>query len=107
MTKQTTYPNGTSEWCNSQGKRHRTNGPALHYANGAKFWFINGEYHNLNGHATQYHSGSEFWFINGKSHNINGPANLFSNGNKNWFINGTEYSESDYNKILKLSLVEP
>ena len=51
-----------------------------------------------------YHNGSKFWLINGKPHRINGPATHYTNGNKFWFINGSTYSQSDYNKILKLSL---
>jgi len=41
-----TYKNGLgiahSEWF-FKGKRHRTNGPAVEWINGQKFWYINGK----------------------------------------------------------------
>ena len=35
------YENGDKCWY-LNGKRHRTDGPAIEYADGSKFWFING-----------------------------------------------------------------
>ena len=106
MSNKITYANGTSVWCISQGKRHHINGPALQCANGSKSWFINGKYHSLNGPANHYTNGNEEWLINDKPHRINGPATLHTNGSKFWFINGINYSQADFNKILKLSLKE-
>ena len=103
MSNKITYANGTSEWSNSQGIRHRINGPALHYASGTKIWLINGKRHNLNGPAIQYSNGSKIRLINGKPHNINGPASHYTDGSKSWLINGTQYSQFKYNKILKIS----
>ena len=34
--------NGTKEWF-ADGKYHRENGSAIEYANGDKFWYLNGE----------------------------------------------------------------
>jgi hypothetical protein len=36
------YYNG-SKWWYLNGKRHRTDGPAIEYASGYKAWFINGK----------------------------------------------------------------
>ena len=75
-----TYPNGTTRWRNSQGKIHRINGPAIHYNDGDRAWYLNGNYHRTNGPAYEKPSGTKFWYIN-----------------------GINYSETNYNKILKLS----
>ena len=36
------YADGSKEWY-LNGKRHRTDGPAVEYADGTKEWFLNGE----------------------------------------------------------------
>ena len=33
---------GTKIWRNSRGQCHREDGPALEFANGKKYWYING-----------------------------------------------------------------
>ena len=36
------YPSGYKEWY-FNGQLHREDGPALEWANGSKYWFLNGE----------------------------------------------------------------
>ena len=83
MNNKTTYPDGTTEWSSSIGIRHK-----------------------INEHSIQHPDGYKAWFVNNMPHRINGPAIHYANGNNSWYINGTNYSKSDYNRILKLSLVE-
>jgi len=40
--KVTVYIDRT-EWFNIQGQRHREDGPAIEYANGSRFWYLNGK----------------------------------------------------------------
>lgn len=47
------------------------------YANGTKFWFLNGKCHRVNGPAIEYVNGNKEWYLNGKRHRVNGPL---SNG---------------------------
>lgn len=38
------YTDGSESWWNESGdKRHRENGPAIIFANGNKYWSLNGE----------------------------------------------------------------
>ena len=48
------------------GKRHRTDGPAIECANGDKWWYKNGEYHRENGPAIECATGSKRWYLNGE-----------------------------------------
>ena len=57
---------GTREFYNSDGQLHRTNGPAIEYANGTKYWYQNGACHRIDGPAIEWDSGGKAWFINGK-----------------------------------------
>ena len=34
---------GTKCWYNEQGQRHREDGPAIEWADGTKYWHINGK----------------------------------------------------------------
>ena len=45
MTKYivTVNTDGTKRWCNEANQLHRTDGPAVEYANGTKFWYIEGK----------------------------------------------------------------
>jgi protein associated with RNAse G/E len=36
--------NHKTEWFNLNGLRHREDGPAIEWANGTKFWYLNGQY---------------------------------------------------------------
>ena len=57
---------GTREFYNSDGQLHRTNGPAIEYANGTKYWYQNGVCHRTDGPAVEWDSGGKSWFIDGK-----------------------------------------
>ena len=91
--------NGTKEWY-QKGKKHRTDGPAIEYADGSKFWFQNGKLHRTNGPAIEYANGSKFWYQNDKRHRTDGPAVEWSNGSKEWFLDDIEYTGLEYYKEL-------
>lgn len=71
-----TYDNGTIEFY-QDGALHRTDGPAIEWANGRKSWYQNGKYHRLDG-----------------------PAIECEDGNNRWYIEDVQYSEEDFNKII-------
>ena len=50
----------------SMTARHREDGPAVEWANGAKAWFINGKRHREDGPAIEDADGFKAWFINGE-----------------------------------------
>jgi len=70
------------------------------YANGDKFWYLNGELHRIDGPAIEYASGDKEWYLNGKYHRIDGPALEYTNGDKAWYIDDIEYTEADFNKKM-------
>ena len=80
------------------GKRHRTDGPAVEYADGSKEWYLNGDLHRTDGYAVEYVSGSKLWYLNGKLHREDGPAVEYADGTKLWYLNGVELSETDWRK---------
>ena len=58
--------NGTKRWYNEQGQRHREDGPAIEWANGAKYWFLNDQPHREDGPACEWEDGTKWWYLNGK-----------------------------------------
>ena len=42
---------------NSAGQYHRTDGPAIEYANGYKWWYIKGQLHRTDGPAIEWADG--------------------------------------------------
>jgi hypothetical protein len=45
---------------------HRTDGPAVEYAGGDKFWYVDGQLHRLDGPAFEWSNGSKEWYVDGK-----------------------------------------
>jgi hypothetical protein len=75
------------KYCNKNGRLHRTDGPALEYADGHKEWWVNDKRHRTDGPAVEgiyYNS----WFVNGKLHRLDGPAVEYANGNKEFWLFG-------------------
>ena len=60
-----TEPNGDKRWY-LNGKLHRTDGPAIEYADDTKVWFLNNKRHRTDGPAIESAGGSKYWFLNGK-----------------------------------------
>ncbi len=60
-----TSKDGDKEWW-LNGRRHRTDGPAIEWADGDKVWFLNGRYHRTDGPAIEYADGDKEWHLNGK-----------------------------------------
>ncbi|AFU69169.1 hypothetical protein P700755_002395 [Psychroflexus torquis ATCC 700755] len=73
-SKLTIDEEGNKKWTLPNGKKHREDGPAMEWCEGA----------------------AKFWLINGKYHRENGPAVEYPNDTKLWYLNGTRYSEQEY-----------
>ena len=94
------YADGSKAWY-IDGKRHRLDGPAVEYADGDKHWYMDGKKHRIDGPASEYADGGKLWYIDGKCHRIDGPAVEYANGNKSWCIDGKYHSEQEHRQIVK------
>ena len=45
---------------------HRTDGPAVEYADGSKVWYLNGHRHRTDGPAVEWADGYKEWWLNGE-----------------------------------------
>lgn len=64
-----TSKDGTKEWFDKQGERHRADGPAVERLDGFKSWHIHGIRHREDGPAIEYENGDKSWYINGERYN--------------------------------------
>jgi len=64
-------------------------------------YYKDGFFHRTDGPAIEYNSGTKFWFIDRKKHREDGPAVDYANGLKSWYLNGIEYSEEEYKFELR------
>lgn len=62
---------------------HRTDGPAMEWANGTKEWYLDDELHR-----------------------VDGPAVEWADGTKEWYVNGAQYTEEEFENITKQQPVE-
>ena len=81
------YPNGTKNW-RLNGILHRTDGPAIEWADGSKEWHLNGELHRTDGPAVEEADGRKEWWLNDKLHRTDGPAIERADGSKVWRLDG-------------------
>ena len=56
--------------------------------------------HRENGPAVEYADGSKFWVIDGKRHREDGPAIDRADGTKSWWLNDKEFSEKEFKAEL-------
>jgi hypothetical protein len=99
-----------TRWHNESNQLHRENGPAEEYANGDKFYYINGLLHRENGPAVERANGYKFYYIKGLLHREDGPAVEYADGSKRYYINGKRLTEQEFksceNKIVEIEGVK-
>lgn len=79
---------------------HRTDGPAVEFPNGDKYWYKDGEVHRSDGPAMEQANGSKLWYNEGKLHRLDGPAIEYADGTKYWYIGGQGYSKEEFDAFL-------
>jgi len=89
----TTDEKGNKKWYNKEGQLHREDGPAIEFADGTKFWFINNKYHREDGPAVERAYGTKEWWLNG----VNYTEEQWQ---KEWWLNGVNYTEEQWQKEL-------
>jgi len=73
------------------------------YDNGTKFWYQNGKRHRTDGPAIERIGGTKEWYQNDKRHRTDGPAVEYANGDKEWYLEGKELTEAQFNARTKPS----
>ena len=67
---------------------HRLDGPAVVYATGDKFWYVDGKRHRVDGPAVEHANGYKGWWVDGKRHRVDGPAVEYTDGEREWWVFG-------------------
>ena len=67
------------------------------YADGTKYWHLNGKLHREDGPAIECAGGEKHWYLNGNRHREPGPAIEYADGEKDWYINGKKLTEEEFN----------
>jgi hypothetical protein len=83
-TKKEVSINGDICYYNSKRLWHRTDGPAVEYANG-----------------------SNAWLLYGKHHRLDGPSCVWRDGHNYWHINNRLYTKTEHNRLVLFSILEP
>lgn len=55
--------------------------------------------HRTDGPAIEYDNGDKFWYINGLLHRSSGPAVELADGTKEWWVDGVQYTEEEFNAL--------
>ena len=57
---------GTKFYTNAKRQWHRTDGPAVEFPDGTKYWYRNDKLCRTDGPAIEYANGSKYWYLHGK-----------------------------------------
>jgi hypothetical protein len=82
---------GTISFENNNGEWSNLNGPAVEYADGTKYWYVDGKLHRQGGPAIEKANGFKEWWVNNKKHRLDGPATIWPNGRKEWWVNNKRH----------------
>lgn len=85
--------NHYTEWL-LNNKLHRTDGPAIEYANGDKEWYFNNKRHRVDGPAVEFIDGYKSWWIHNKRHRVDGPAII----SIQWWLQGIQFTDGSFIK---------
>ena len=98
------YPDGTvgsKVWRNEKGEAHRSDGPAIEYADGRRMWYKNGFLHREDGPAIENLFGTRKWYKNGRLHRDDGPAIVWEDNSYSYYLNNKQYSKKEYWEKIK------
>ncbi len=99
------HPDGTEEWYNSSGQRHRDGDlPAMITSGGVQVWYKNGLVCRDNDKPSVVHpDGTQIWYEDGDIHRDSkkGPAIISSDGTMSWFFEG-DLHRNDGPAIVRL-----
>ena len=90
-----------------EGGLHRVDGPAIEYGDESKEWWVGGDRHRVDGPAIKNVNGTNEWYIEGKRHRIDGPAVDYKDGPKHWFVDDIEYTEEQFNILIRDARILP
>ena len=91
-----TFEDGRQEWRLSDGRLHRTDGPAVITPDGHQLWFIEGRPHRTDGPAYIWSNGGQEWWVDGQLHRTDGPAVIRAGGRQYWFIEDRHLTEQEF-----------
>jgi hypothetical protein len=70
------------------------------WANGTKFWYLNGKQHREDGPAVEYSNGGKYWYINDELHREDGPAIEWAGDYEAWYLNGERLTQDEFNERM-------
>lgn len=89
---------GDQVWRNGGGQAHRTDGPAIIWADGSRAWRLNGLRHRSDGPAYESAGGLKSWWVNDKRHRLDGPAVEGPDGYREWWVEDKKLTQRQFNK---------
>jgi len=68
---------------------------------GTKLWYLDDKLHRTDAPAVEWADGSKHWYQNNKLHRVDGPAYEDASGTKCWWLDGKELTESQWIEAVK------
>jgi hypothetical protein len=96
---------GDECWYDDKNLLHRDDGPALLVKKEhdilVSYWYIHGQRHRIDGPAILWDDGAYCYYRNDELHRTDGPAVVWE-GFKKWFINGEKIDCKDNEEFLRI-----
>jgi hypothetical protein len=69
--------------------------------NGDKHWYLDGKLHRSDGPAVEWADGSKFWYLDGKLHRSDGPAVEYANGDARfWYLDDKQLTQAQWKRAV-------
>ena len=94
------------EWRDEFDQLHYEDGPAVEYANGTRFWYVNGHPHRVGAPAIEWANGTCEWWVNGLLHRVDGPAVEWADGSHYCSLFGVEVADDAVTRLRFLDIEE-
>jgi hypothetical protein len=66
-------------------------------------WQLDGQLHRTNGPALIWADGDRVWCLNGQFHRTDGPAVIYANGDQEWWLNGMKLTKDEWRQQVETS----
>ena len=70
------------------------------FADGDKYWYLNGEIHREDGPAVEFANCYKYWYLKGKLHREDGPAVEGANGYRAWYLNDEGMTQEEHKAAM-------
>jgi hypothetical protein len=73
----------------------------LYKLTGCRAWWLDGKRHRTDGPAIEHADDYRAWYLDGHLHRTDGPAVVWASGRRGWYLDGKRMTEAEHKRRTK------